>query len=118
MAVWTTFWQVFFLLGSVLFAFGCGEIQQRSIIVTVSPQSAVIEAGQVAHFTANVAGDTSGVIWSVNRIVGGNSNVGTIDQTGDYDAPIITQDTTVTVGATSRKDASKSASASISVIAP
>ena len=117
LVVGTKFWQVFFLL-TVLFTFSCGEVQQRLITVTVSPQSAVVEAGQVAHFTANVAGDMSGVIWSVNRMVGGSSTVGTIDLTGDCDAPMIAQDMTVTVAATSRKDATKSASASISVIAP
>jgi len=67
---WIRSWKISFLLCAVLFAFGCGEVQQRLITISVSPQSAVVNAGQVAHFTANVSGDMSGVLWSVNRVVG------------------------------------------------
>ena len=114
----TKFWQGFSLLCAVWFASGCGAVQQQLISVTVSPQSAVVAAGQAAHFTANVAGDMSGVVWSVNRVVGGSAAVGTIDVTGNYAAPMTTQDITVAVAATSRKDTTKSASASVTVAAP
>jgi len=86
----TKFWQGFSLLCAVWFASGCGAVQQQLISVTVSPQSAVVAAGQAAHFTANVAGDMSGVVWSVNRVVGGSAAVGTIDVTGNYAAPMTT----------------------------
>jgi len=59
--------------------------------VTVSPPTASIEIGQVFQFTATVQNSTSGVIWQVNSVSGGNSSVGTITPSGPlaatYQAP-------------------------------
>ena len=85
--------------------------------ITVSPQSAFVGASQVAPFTANVTGGSSGVAWSVNGIGGGNSTVGTIDSSGNYTAPAVTANSTATVTATSMSDPTKSASASVTIIA-
>jgi arylsulfate sulfotransferase len=68
----------------------------------------------MARFTATVAGDAAGVVWS--------ATAGTIDSDGDrdgnYTAPSALQSTTVTVTATSKKDPTKSALATIHVVAP
>jgi arylsulfate sulfotransferase len=88
------------------------------ITVAVSPQSAVVGAGQVTQFTATVTGDTSGVVWSVNGVTGGNATVGTVDSSGNYTAPTVTQNVTATVSAASKKDPTKSGSGSVTVIAP
>ena len=93
-------------------------VQQPVITVAVAPLSATVIAGQSTQFKATVTGDTAGVIWSVNGTSGGNNTMGIIDSIGNYTAPAITQDITVTVTATSRTDATKSASASVKVIAP
>ena len=52
--------------------------------VTVSPaRAAVVITTQIQQFTASV----TGVTWSVDNIVGGNSTVGTISTTGLYTPP-------------------------------
>ncbi len=89
-----------------------------TISVAVSPQTAVIGAGQGTMFTATVTGDTAGVNWSVNGIASGNSTVGTIDAAGNYTAPAVTTNGTATVSAASKTDATKSASAAVTIVAP
>ena len=70
------------------------------------------------QFTALVSNDTSGVTWSVNSVAGGNSTVGTIDANGNFTAPAVTQNATATITATSKKDTTKSGTATATVIAP
>ena len=70
------------------------------------------------QFTATVTGDTSGVVWSVNGVASGNSTVGTIDSTGKFTAPLVTQKATATVAATSKGDPTKSASSTVTINAP
>ena len=67
---------------------------------------------------AAVTGDNSGVTWAVNGVAGGNSTLGTIDQTGKFTAPSATQSSKVMITATSTVDTSKSASASVEIVAP
>ncbi|HEX5421904.1 MAG TPA: aryl-sulfate sulfotransferase, partial [Candidatus Acidoferrales bacterium] len=57
--------------------------------------------------------DASGVTWSVS-----GSSGGTIDANGNFTGPSVTQNATATVTATSKKDATKSASAKVNIIAP
>jgi arylsulfate sulfotransferase len=80
------------------------------VSVAVSPQSTAIATGQTTRFTAAVTNDTTGVIWS--------ATAGTIDADGNYAAPSGTQSMTATVTARSKKDPTKSASATIHVTAP
>jgi arylsulfate sulfotransferase len=112
-----------------LFVYGCGggQSQQQStapttppvsITVTVSPSVAAINTGQSTQFTAVVTGDNSGVTWAVNGIAGGNSTLGTIDQTGKFTAPSAAQSSKVMITATTTVDTSKSASASVEIVAP
>lgn len=106
------------LCSAILFIAGCGGGQiQQPVTVAVTPQSVVVGAAQAAQFSATVAGDSSGVTWSVDGMVGGDSNVGTIDSTGQYTAPAATANASVTVSATSKRDPTKSASAAVAIIA-
>jgi hypothetical protein len=124
------YWCFSFLCLS-LFVYGCGGGQSQqhpttpttttppvSITVTVSPTSAAINTGQSTQFTAVVTGDNSGVTWAVNGVAGGNSTLGTIDQTGKFAAPSATPSSKVMITATSTVDTSKSASASVEIVAP
>lgn len=97
--------------GLVFFLGGCAQ----NVAVSISPKSATVGADQTIQFTAMVTGSTAGVTWSVNNIPGGNSTVGTIDAQGLYTAS--SSAGSVEVTATSRADSSKSAQASVSVIA-
>jgi arylsulfate sulfotransferase len=87
------------------------------ISLVVSPSAAVVGAGQVTNFTATVTGDTTGVDWFVNGIASGNSTVGTIDASGNYTAPAVTTNAAATVSATSKRDPTKTASSSVTIIA-
>jgi arylsulfate sulfotransferase len=115
----------FSLLGLALFVGGCGGSQQPQqplpqppITLAVSPQSAALATGQTAQFMAVVNGDNSGVIWAVNGMAGGNSTVGVIDPTGLFTAPSGTQSSKAAITATSKRDTSKSASATTLIVAP
>jgi arylsulfate sulfotransferase len=99
----------------IVFAAGCGYLAPSPpaplpISVSVSPQAMAITTGQTVHFAATVTNDTTGVRWS--------STVGTIDTVGNYTAPSGTQSVTATVTATSKKDPTKSANATVHVVAP
>ena len=55
-----------------------------SAAITVSPaRTSVVTSTQTQQFTASV----NGVTWSVDKIVGGNSSVGTISSSGLYTPP-------------------------------
>jgi arylsulfate sulfotransferase len=96
---------------------GCSSSSYSSpnqpITVAVSPQPAYVGSALTLQLSANVTGDTSGVIWSV-----GGSGGGTVDAQGNYTAPTVTQNATATVTATSMKDPTKSASTTVNIIAP
>ena len=104
------------LVGS-LFAFsGCGSSYSSStypVSVAVAPQTAYVGSAQTLQLTATVTNDNSGVTWSAT-----GSGSGTVDAQGHYTAPTVTQNQTATVTATSVKDATKSASVTINIIAP
>jgi arylsulfate sulfotransferase len=106
------------LLCASAFIGGCGGASREQITVSVSPQSAVVGAGQTTKFTASVTGDNSGVVWSVNGTVGGTPDVGTVDSTGNYLAPAVASFFTTVVSAASKRDATKTASVSVTVVAP
>ena len=108
---------VFGCLVVSLFVFsGCGSSYNSSnqpVSVAVTPQTAFVGSAQTLQLTATVMNDTTGVTWSVT-----GSGSGTVDAQGNYTAPAVTQNATATVTATSKKDSTKSASATINVIAP
>ena len=100
-----------FVLGGIIFATGCGSSTPAdpSISVTVNPQNAALGTSQTIQLTATVS-DGSGIAWSASS--------GTIDTTGNYTAPSGAQSLRVTVTATSVKDHTKSANATLNVVAP
>ena len=95
-----------FLFSVISFSAGCGS--SSPVTLTISPQTAAIGTGQSTQFTATVSRGT--VTWT--------ASAGTIDSTGNYTAPSATQSMTVTVTATSMQDSTKSASATVNVVAP
>jgi hypothetical protein len=90
-----------------------------SISVSVSPSSAALHIGASTQFSASVSGTTNtAVTWLVNGTQSGNSTVGTISSSGLYTAPAaVPSGSTVTVTARSVADTTKSASASVSIVA-
>jgi hypothetical protein len=79
------------------------------VSVSVTPQTAATGTGQTVSFTANVTNGKSGVTWT--------ASAGTVDVNGIFVTPV-GQSTTVTVTATSKDDPTKSASATVNVVAP
>ena len=80
------------------------------VSVSVSPQTTATGTGQTVSFTANVTNGKSGVTWT--------ASAGTVDVSGNFVAPAGPQSMTVTVTATSKDDTTKSASATVNVVAP
>lgn len=87
------------------------------IQVTITPTTASVQVGTAQQFTATVMNVTNtAVTWSVNGINGGNSTVGTISTTGLYAAPAaVPNPNSITVRATSVADATKYATATVTV---
>ena len=81
-----------------------------AVSVSVSPQTTATGTGQTVSFTANVTNGKSGVTWT--------ASAGTVDVNGNFEAPAGPQSMTVTVTATSKDDTTKSASATVNVVAP
>jgi arylsulfate sulfotransferase len=106
-------WGFYLFLGVVsvgMIAAGCGSSTPPApITVAVSPETAAIATGQTTQFTATT-NDPTGVTWS--------ATAGAIDASGNFTAPSGAQSSTVTVTATSVKDTTKSASATVNVVAP
>jgi hypothetical protein len=111
---------VFFLI--IFVSAGCAQNGSNPaslpITVSIAPQNVAIATEQSTDFVATVTGDTSGVTWSVNGILGGNSTVGTIDTAGHYIAPPGPQGLVATITAASKSDSTKSASAKANVVPP
>jgi Big-like domain-containing protein len=82
--------------------------------VAISPTSAIVGVNATQQFSATVSGTTNtAVTWSVDGVNGGNATVGTINSSGLYTAPSAPGAHTVT--ATSVADATKSATAAVTV---
>src|SRR5271157_1004385 len=88
------------------------------VSLNLTPTAATVAVQQSAAFQATVAGSTNtAVIWEVNGIAGGNSNVGTI-ASGVYTAPAqVPNPTSITVTAISQADTTKFKSASVLIVA-
>jgi arylsulfate sulfotransferase len=116
-----------FVLALLMFVSGCGGGSTATVnppnppaaaAVTISPQAVFVAAGQVQQFTATVTNaSATTVTWSVNGTPGGSATVGTIDAMGNYTAPPVTQNASAMVTATSTADTTKSASATVGVVA-
>ena len=95
----------------VLSMSGCGSSQPpMPISVAISPQAVAIATGQTTQLTATVTSDSTGVNWS--------ATAGSIDANGNYTAPSGSQSATVLITATSKRDPTKTANATVNVVAP
>ena len=90
------------------------------IAITLTPPKSAIAVSQSLQFTAS--GDPNGVTWSLaastNSGPGAAAHAGVIDASGLYTPPPGSPSLIVAVTATSKTDPSKSASASVNVVAP
>jgi len=85
------------------------------ISVTISPTTATVAVSTNQQFSATVTGSSNtGVTWSVDGVNGGNTTVGTVNNSGLYTASAAAGSHTVT--ATSVADTTKSASAAVAAI--
>jgi hypothetical protein len=103
--------------GQVSAAFNVATAGTAAISVTISPTSASVKRRATQQFTAAVQNTTDQrVTWYVNNVAGGNTTVGRVSSTGLYTAPsAVPLPATVTVKAVSVADATKSASANVTV---
>jgi len=86
------------------------------IKVKISPTSISLGVGANQQFSATVQGSSNPAVqWEVNGVVGGNSEVGTIGNSGLYFAPVTVPTGSVTVTAVAQEDLSASASASVNL---
>jgi DNA-binding beta-propeller fold protein YncE len=84
--------------------------------VTVSPNKALVSLGFKQQFTAVVENASQDVEW---KLEGGGAELGTIDQTGLYTAPLIMPSTKYcTIRATSKDDPTASGLAQVSILPP
>ena len=106
-------------LSASLFAAACGGQQTYSIVITVSPTAAYVPTSSALQFSASVAGTPdAAVTWTAGGQVGGDPTVGFISSTGFYRAPAgVPSPNHVTITATSQEDGTKSASATVIVVA-
>jgi hypothetical protein len=82
----------------------------QSVSITISPTSVSLNSGATSQFTATVS-NTS------NTAVTWTASAGSVSSNGLFTAPTVTKNTSVTVTATSAADTTKSASATVSVVA-
>src|SRR5438105_1759384 len=94
-----------------------GAGTSSAISVSISPTSATVQVGHSQQFSAAVSNTSNtAVSWLVNGTVGGDSSVGTISSTGLYTAPSsVPSPSSVSVTAQSVADASRSASANVTI---
>jgi arylsulfate sulfotransferase len=104
-----------FALAAIVISFaGCNSSSTppAPVTLTVTPASALIFSTQSLQLTAADSVGASDVAWSVPAGSGA-----TVDATGNFTAPAVTQNASITVTATSQKDPTKTQSAVITVLA-
>ena len=91
-----------------------------TIALSLNVTTGNIQVTGTQQFTATILGTSNtAVTWSVNGVVGGNSTVGTISNTGLYTAPAYPPSpNTVTITATSVAYSNISSSAKITLVPP
>ena len=114
---------IFVMTTLVMVSLGCGLSTARPgssnpppVAITIAPSSASVTVGKQQQFTTTVTGTSNtAVTWQVNGVAGGNTTTGTVSSTGLYTAPSSVPSGQVTVTAVSQADASKTASAAVTV---
>src|SRR5215472_10027263 len=105
---------------AILLLNSCGGGSSGSqVAVSIKPTFMIITVGQTIAFTDTVTGTSNtAVTWEVNNTPGGSASTGTITASGAYTAPAqVPSPAGVTVTAVSQADATKSGSASVTVVA-
>jgi arylsulfate sulfotransferase len=100
----------------ILFSTGCNSATNPPpdpVQLSVTRSNVVLFATQSTQLAATDSAGDSDVVWSVS-----GSSGATVTPTGIFTAPPVTQNTNVTVVATSRKDSTKTASTVVTVLAP
>ena len=91
-----------------------GSSSTQQVSIQLNESTASLSPGGTQQFTATVSGsDNTAVTWTVDKVGGGNSTVGTITSAGLYTAP--QSSGTHVVTATAVVDTTKSASATVTV---
>ncbi len=87
------------------------------VTVALLPAAATVTIGATQQFAAGIAGTSNTTVtWSVNGLLGGNANVGTVSAAGLYTAPAaVPSPAIVMVRATSAVNTSASSTASVTV---
>jgi uncharacterized protein (DUF1800 family) len=95
-------------------------VATSNIVVTITPKTVTVGAGNTTQFQATVTGTTDlQVTWAVNNIPYGNDSVGNMDGEGNYTAPVnIVGLGSVTITATSVVDTTKFGSATVTLQNP
>lgn len=74
--------------------------------------------GSNMQFAATVSGSSNqGVSWQVNQVPGGNANVGTVNSSGLYIAPVAMPGSAITVTAVAQADGQTQGSATVTLVA-
>ena len=94
-------------------------VNSTPVAITVTPGSATVTAGSTQQFAGNVTGTSNtGVTWSVSGSGCSGAACGTISSSGMFVAPAsVPSPAAVNVKATSVADPTKSASASVTIVA-
>ena len=119
------------LSGLYLISLGCGSLLPGNLplpappngsagaaSVSISPQTAALDAGNSLQFTATSSGPpTADLEWLADGVPGGNSASGTISRSGLYTAPQqVTSNAVIVVAVSSKIDPTKASSATVTVL--
>jgi arylsulfate sulfotransferase len=104
---------MFVFAAVVIFFAGCNSTSSPPVPVTlaVTPTSALVFSTQSIQLTAADSVGPTDVSWSVPAGSGA-----TVDSTGNFTAPAVTQNTSITVTTSSLKDPTKTSSTTITVL--
>ncbi len=109
----------FVCLSLILFSAGCSFSSTpppppppAPITMSVTPASALLFSTQSLQIKATDSDGDSDITWSVSGAAGA-----TVDATGNFTSPAVTQNTSFTVTAASLKDPTKSGSTNVTVLA-
>lgn len=97
---------------------GCLSTKTTSGQIGVIPETALVGAGSIQQFTPALTGNlaAAGVTWSISGTGCSAGSCGTVDSSGSYKAPsAIPANPVVQVVATAKADATKSASAVVTI---
>ena len=87
------------------------------VAVSISPQSTMVFSTQSVQLTATDSEGVADLTWGVTSM-DTTAPAATVDATGNFTAPTVTQNETYTVTVTSMKDSTKTAATTVTVMAP